>query len=285
MLYKSLKKSQLAVFLMLVGASSAAAAAETVAFTPDQQAQIGQIAEGYLTAHPDKMGEMMATYLADHPEFLVAASESLHQRQQVAQQQAYVQLARQYQADLLSSDSPSVGPKNAKAAVVMFFDYQCAWCSKMAPVIEQVMKSDPDVRFVFKEFPIFASRWPASGLAARLGEQIWLNKGGEAYLSWHNALYATGKVEGDLTQADILSSVERYLSKAQIAAVKDISDNGPVHDALMVNRSLAQHMGFTGTPAFVVMPQASDPDVKKITVIPGSTSQDMLLMAIQKAKG
>ncbi|MDU4436659.1 MAG: DsbA family protein, partial [Pluralibacter gergoviae] len=118
-----------------------------------------------------------------------------------------------------------------------------------------------------------------------LGEQIWLNKGGEAYLSWHNALYATGKVEGDLTQADILSSVERYLSKAQIAAVKDISDNGPVHDALMVNRSLAQHMGFTGTPAFVVMPQASDPDVKKITVIPGSTSQDMLLMAIQKAKG
>lgn len=280
---KAVKMSRLALLLTLAGAVPAANAAD--AFTPAQQAQIGQIAETYLTAHPDKMGEAVATYLADHPEFLIAASESLHQRQQIAQQQAYVQLARQYQADLLSTDSPSVGPKNAKAAVVMFFDYQCAWCSKMAPVVEQVIKSNPDVRFVFKEFPIFASRWPASGLAARIGEQIWLNKGGEAYLAWHNALYATGKVEGDLTEPEILTSAERYLTAEQIAAVKQMHDSGPVHDALMVNRALAQHMGFTGTPAFVVMPQAKEADVKQITVIPGSTSQDMLLMAIQKAKG
>jgi len=285
MIYKSLKMRQLALLLAVAGAASGVNAAENAPFTPDQQAQIGQIAENYFTAHPDKMGEVMATYLADHPEFLVAASESLHQRQQVAQQQAYVQLARQYQADLLSTESPSVGPKKAKAAVVMFFDYQCAWCSKMAPVVEEVMKMSPDVRFIFKEFPIFASRWPASGLAARIGEQIWLNKGGDAYLAWHNALYASGKVEGDLSVQDILNSAQHYLTNEQIAAVKDMQDNGPVHDALMVNRSLAQHMGFSGTPAFVVMPQASNPDVKQITVIPGSTSQDMLLMAIQKAKG
>jgi protein-disulfide isomerase len=282
---KAVKMSRLALLLTLAGAVPAANAADADAFTPAQQAQIGQIAETYLTAHPDKMGEAVATYLADHPEFLIAASESLHQRQQIAQQQAYVQLARQYQADLLSTDSPSIGPKNAKAAVVMFFDYQCAWCSKMAPVVEQVIKSNPDIRFVFKEFPIFASRWPASGLAARIGEQIWLNKGGEAYLAWHNALYATGKVEGDLTEPEILTSAERYLTAEQIAAVKQMHDSGPVHDALMVNRALAQHMGFTGTPAFVVMPQAKEADIKQITVIPGSTSQDMLLMAIQKAKG
>lgn len=63
---------------------------------------------------------MVATYLAEHPEFLVAASETLHQRQQIAQQQAYVQLALQYRAELLSSNTPSVGPADAKAAVVMF---------------------------------------------------------------------------------------------------------------------------------------------------------------------
>ncbi len=96
----------------------------------------------------------MATYLAEHPEFLVAASETLHQRQQIAQQQAYVQLALQYRAELLSSSSPSVGPNEAKAAVVMFFDYQCSWCSKMAPVVENLIKANPDTRFIFKEFPI-----------------------------------------------------------------------------------------------------------------------------------
>lgn len=44
-------------------------------------------------------------------------------------------------------------------------------------------------------------------------------------------------------------------------------------------------MDFSGTPAFVVMPQTQNGDVKRVTVIPGSTTQDMLQMAIQKAKG
>ncbi len=180
----------------------------------------------------------MATYLAEHPEFLVAASETLHQRQQIAQQQAYVQLALQYRAELLSSSSPSVGPNEAKAAVVMFFDYQCSWCSKMAPVVENLIKVNPDTRFIFKEFPIFSSRWPVSGLAA-----------------------------------------------TQLAAVKEAQSSGAVHDALLTNQALAQHMDFSGTPAFVVMPQTQDGDVKRVTVIPGSTTQDMLQMAIQKAKG
>ncbi|MCJ8106009.1 hypothetical protein MU467_14195, partial [Staphylococcus aureus] len=46
-----------------------------------------------------------------------------------------------------------------------------------------------------------------------------------------------------------------------------------------------RHMDFSGTPAFVVMPQTQNGDVKRVTVIPGSTTQDMLQMAIQKAKG
>ncbi|VAE49904.1 Uncharacterised protein [Klebsiella aerogenes] len=40
---------------------------------------IGPTAEAYIASHPDKVGEAVATYLADHPEFLIAASETLHQ--------------------------------------------------------------------------------------------------------------------------------------------------------------------------------------------------------------
>lgn len=248
-------------------------------------AQIGPAAEAYIASHPDKVGEAVATYLADHPEFLVAASETLHQRQQIAQQQAYVQLALQYRDDLLSQSTPSVGPAKAKAAVVMFFDYQCSWCSKMAPEVENLVKANPDTRFIFKEFPIFASRWPVSGLAARVGEQIWLAHGGAQYLDWHNALYATGKVEGALTEQDVYALAAHYLTRAQIAGVKEAQTRGAVHDALMTNQALAQHMDFSGTPAFVVMPQAENPDPQRVSVVPGSTTQDRLQMAIQRAKG
>lgn len=158
MYYHALKLSRLAMLTLAgVAVSASAIAADTVP-TP----QIGPAAEAYIVSHPDKVGEVVATYLAEHPEFLVAASETLHQRQQIAQQQAYVQLALQYRAELLSSNSPSVGPADAKAAVVMFFDYQCSWCSKMAPVVENLIKANPDTRFIFKEFPIFppAGRYP-----------------------------------------------------------------------------------------------------------------------------
>ncbi|MEO3990133.1 DsbA family protein [Pseudocitrobacter cyperus] len=279
-----IKLRHLAALMALAWATSASAK-ESNAFSTEQQTQIGQIAESYLTAHPDKMGQAISTYLADHPEFLIAASESLRQRQQVAQQQAYTQMALEYRDDLLSTQSPSVGPKTAKVAVVMFFDYQCSWCSKMAPVVEQVIKANPDVRFVFKELPIFASRWPVSGLAARVGEQVWLGKGGEAYLQWHNALYATGKVEGSMTEQDVYTLAQHYLTTGQLDAVKHMQENGPIHDALLANQGLANHMNFGGTPDFVIMPQGDNPDVQRITVIPGSTTQDMLLMAIQKAKG
>lgn len=59
-------------------------AQEKPAFTSEQQAEIGKIAEDYFTAHPEKMGEAISIYLATHPEFLVAASDTLRQNQQAA---------------------------------------------------------------------------------------------------------------------------------------------------------------------------------------------------------
>ncbi|WP_181959167.1 thioredoxin domain-containing protein, partial [Klebsiella pneumoniae] len=80
----------------------------------------------------------------------------------------------QNQAALLNDKgTPSYGPADAKVTVVEFFDYQCIYCARLAPELEKVIKANPDVRFVFKEFPIFGQRWPASLSAAKTGLQIW----------------------------------------------------------------------------------------------------------------
>lgn len=285
----SLTFSALTLALSLSAVSSVSYAAEntnnTGKFSAEQKIQIGQIAEDYLTSNPEKVGEVMATYLAEHPEFLVAAGKSLQQAQQQAQQQTFVKLALQNQSALLDKTSPFVGPANAKATLVMFFDYQCSYCSKMAPVITSLIKSNPDVRFVFKEFPIFAQRWDTSGFAARVGQQIWLSKGGDAYLAYHNGLFDTGKVEGQLTDMDVRRQAASYLTTSQIEKLAKVDATGPAIAALKTNSVLAQQMHFQGTPAFVIMPQVKNPDTKQVTVIPGSTSQEMLQMAIQKAKG
>nr|WP_252517723.1 DsbA family protein [Escherichia coli] len=52
-----------------------------------------------------------------------------------------------------TKETPNIGPDNAAVAVVEFFDYQCHFCMKVAPVVESVLSQSSDVKFFFKEFP------------------------------------------------------------------------------------------------------------------------------------
>lgn len=247
---------------LLVSGLAGAAEKPAVAFTPEQEARIGEIAKDYLLAHP---------------EVLVEVSQKLQAQQQEKQQQAMTAAVVQNQAALLNDKgTPSYGPADAKVTVVEFFDYQCIYCARLAPELEKVIKANPNVRFVFKEFPIFGQRWPASLSAAKTGLQVWKQKGADAYLNYHNAIYATGHNEGKLTDADISAAAK---------AVKFDAKTAPdVQGTLDGINTLAQQLGFSGTPALVVLPSAGA-SADNVTVIPGYTSAEALQQAISHAAG
>lgn len=158
-------------------------------FTTEQEARIGEIAADYLIAHSD---------------VLVKVSQKLQQQQQERRQQAFALKVLANQDALLNDkDTPETGPVRAEVAVIAFFDYQCVYCSRLAPGMETVMKASPDVRFIFREWPIFGARWKTSEQAALRGIDIWKQKGGEAYLTYHNAVFRIGHNEGQLTEQDI----------------------------------------------------------------------------------
>lgn len=56
-------------------------------------------------------------------------------------------------------DGPAKGPAKASVTIVEFSDMQCPHCQKAAPVIEQLLASEPDVHFVFQNFPLPAHNW------------------------------------------------------------------------------------------------------------------------------
>lgn len=260
----TVKRTALAVLMTSALLSGMANAAEKVApvFTPAQEARIGEVAKDYLLAHP---------------EILVEVSQKLQAQQQEKQLQAMTVAVIQNQSALLNDKgTPSYGPADAKVTVVEFFDYQCIYCARLAPELEKVIKANPGVRFVFKEFPIFGSRWPTSMAAAKTGLQIYQQKGSEAYLQYHNAVYATGHNEGKLTDADINTA-----AKAVKFDAKTASDVQGTLDGI---NTLAQQLGFNGTPALVVLPSAGV-SADNVTVIPGYTSADALQQAINHAAG
>ncbi|EDV2568457.1 DsbA family protein [Salmonella enterica subsp. enterica] len=228
--------------------------------TPEQEARIGEIAADYLVAHPD---------------VLITVSKKLQEQQLQREQLNYAVRVMKNQKELLNdSDTPVIGSERAKVALITFFDYQCVFCSKLAPALEKIMQAHPDVRYVFKELPIFGDRWENSLKAAERGLSVWRQKGAEGYMTYHSAIYRTGHDEGRLS-ADDISEASRQAGWIDPGR----EDFTP---ALSRNKELAGKLGLTGTPGIIVMP-ISGASPQNITVFPGFIPAERLQSAIEKA--
>ncbi|PIJ50032.1 hypothetical protein BL250_08865 [Erwinia sp. OLTSP20] len=234
-------------------------------------------AEGSFTpAQQDAIGSIAADYLRAHPELLVEMSQKLRQQAQEKQATQAVQAALIRQDDLLNDpDTPVLHPAG-DVAVVQFFDYQCVYCSRTAPAVEAVIRDNPDVRFIWKEWPIFGGKWPLSATAAQTGLAVWKQGGAEAYQRYHAALFASGHIEGDLTAADIDAAVKQSGTTA-------LPDPATVMPVLDRTNALAKSLGIQGTPAFVVMP-VKGANAGNVSVIPGAVSQAALQAAVNKVR-
>lgn len=238
-----------------------ASAVAVTKFTPSQQAEIEKI---------------ISEYLVSHPEILVKAGETLRAQEAARQKVAMAQAAFENYTELTTdADTPSYGPADAKVVVVTFFDYQSVWSQRLAYEIDRVMKSNPDVRVSFKEWPVLGGRWPASVEAARTGLQIWYQKGPNAYLDYYRGLFAIGHTEGKLTTADI----RQVSTEAKLNGKKTKDVDG----VLERNDILSHKIGFSGTPAVLVMPAVGG-DVNTITVFPGYPSEGELQTAVKLAR-
>src|SRR5690606_10651125 len=79
----------------------------------------------------------------------------------------HTRFSRDWSSDVCSSDlaanptllaadprDPAFGPENAKVTVIEFFDFRCPGCKAVAPEYRALMAAHPEVRFVFKDWPI-----------------------------------------------------------------------------------------------------------------------------------
>ncbi|MFP7327262.1 DsbA family protein [Serratia marcescens] len=230
-------------------------------FTPAQQSAIGQIAAEYLRAHP---------------ELLIEMSEKLQHQEEQRTQKSAIEAVLANQSNLLKDPASPVVHPEGDVALVQFFDYQCIWCSRMAPVVESLIEGDKTLRVVFKEWPIFGKQWPLSTFAARTGLSVWKAGAADGYLKYHDALYQTGHVEGQLTRDDITRAVTA-------AGFKESQLTPATVEALSPTAELANKLGINGTPAFIVMP-VKDATVDNTSVIFGAVDITTLQAAIAKAR-
>lgn len=170
-----------------------------------------------------------------------------------------------------SSHDPVGGNPNGKVTIVEFFDYQCAHCINMASTMQSISKNHPDVRIVFKEYPI---RGPMSELASRAA--LAANMQGK-YTRFNHALLTTNE---NLNENSILA-----IAKANGLDVKKLKTdmNSPqVKDIIKANFALAKELGIAGTPAFFIG-KTNAANTEDVSFVLGEMTQADIQKAIQKS--
>ena len=200
-------------------------------------------------------------YLLNNPQIL----DEMLQARQVAEEQnatAAIDKAAAENAKLLAHDprDPAVGPENAKVTVIQFFDYRCPGCKAVAAPYREMMARHPDVRFVFKEWPILDNgSTVTSNYAARAA--LAANAQGK-YLAVHNALMA----ERSLDQ----QTVDEILTEngVNLAQAKQVMGSPDTVRQIVDIHTIGMTLQLRGTPTFFVNGKTSasiDPaDVEKM---------------------
>jgi len=190
--------------------------------------------------------ELVRAYILENPEIIRDAIIKLQEKeveQEVEMNRNAIASAR----EALENDprDMTIGPKDAKVTIVEFFDYNCGFCKRATPWVEEAIeKYGDDVRIVFKELPILEDRTKTSRLASR--SALAAARQGK-YAKMHFALMEEKRLTGDIirqTAEDIGLDMRKYEADLADASIdQHISDT-----LLLANRIPA----LTGTPFFVI---------------------------------
>ncbi len=143
----------------------------------------------------------------------------------------------------VSTEGMSRGPEDAPITIVEFSDYQCPFCKRAEPVVEEVLKRYPDqVRFVYRHFPldqIHPRARPAAEASMCASEQ-------GKFWEYHEAVFSGQGLE----EADLFAYGEATgLDKEKF---KSCMEERRFKDAVDADYQAGREAGVSGTPAFFI---------------------------------
>ncbi|MGO9401466.1 MAG: DsbA family protein [Xanthobacteraceae bacterium] len=214
-------------------AMSLALAAPALAqpFSADQREEIGQIIKDYLLTHPEVMQDVMA---------------ELEKRQQSAETEKHRAAVAENKATLFSSPHQVVlGNPQGDVTMVEFFDYNCGFCKRALSDMLDLIKTDSNLKFVLKEFPVLGE---GSVEAARVAVAARMQDAtGKKYVEFHQKLLGS-RGGADKTRAlAVAKEVGFDMSRLE----RDMGSD-EVKKTIDENMKLADALGVSGTPSYVV---------------------------------
>jgi protein-disulfide isomerase len=190
----------------------------------------------------NRIKELVLEAIRENPGIVFEAAQLFEEQQQALQAQAAAEVLDTEKATLENDpNAPVLGNPEGDVTVVEFFDYNCPYCRRVKPEMEALLAADPNVRVVYREWPIlgegsvFAAR---AALASR-------NQG--KYEEFH---WAMMQLKQRAEEATIIRVAEDI--GLDVAQLRRDMTAPEIEEHIQTSMRLAQSLGFNGTPSFVI---------------------------------
>jgi protein-disulfide isomerase len=212
-------------------ASPALTTAQAQTFSSEQRQEVESIVKDYLVQHPEVMQDVMA---------------ELEKRQQAAEAEKHRTAVAEHNATIFNSPHQVVlGNPQGNVAMVEFFDYNCGFCKRALPDMLTLLKTDPDLKFVLKEFPVLGEGSVEAAhvaVAARMQDVT-----GKKYIEFHQKLLG-GRGPADKARALAVAKEVGF----DVARIEKDMNSDEVKKTIDEDMKLADALGVNGTPSYVV---------------------------------
>lgn len=190
----------------------------------------------------EAVNDMIHQFIMKNPEVLLESVELYQMRLEEEKTQKAQQASKTLVSDILAKnvDVPVAGNTEPDILVVEFLDYNCGYCKRGFETVQDVLEID-NAQVAFIDLPVLgnSSREAAKyALAAKLQGK---------YFEFHTALFEKPSVRSEAGFLEVAADLGLDADKLKADA------NGKEVQALLdQNRELADKLGVSGTPAFIV---------------------------------
>lgn len=185
--------------------------------------------------------KIVADYLGENPEAIIDSLEKYRTQQETDFRNNAKKNVEKNLEWMVRKDAPSVGAADADVTVVEFFDYNCGYCRKAFSDIQDLIKDDKNVRFVFHEMPILSDQSHEIALWS-----LAAHKQGK-YFEFHSAVMDNKGSRTLKTIKKLAAGVGLDVDQLEKDAKSDA-----VAEELKKSLEVARDIGIRGTPAFVI---------------------------------
>lgn len=159
---------------------------------------------------------------------------------------------------------PTFGETEAKINVIVFTDYNCPFCKRLEPHLQQLLKNHPDIKVTNVIVPLRQGNVAGSQVnSAQFALNVWLNQP-DAFAETHQLLYAKNGMHNAQSLQQIAAKTGTQDALADPTMAQQIID---------MNMDMFRDIGLRGTPSLIIDQQ----------LIPGYVEYDVLADVVEKA--